>query len=155
MVTKGAADEHPGRVASSFFDGRKLGCSGAALANGVLANALDYDDGHRLTKGHPGSNVIPAAAAVAESTDAPLDELLAAVAVGYEVAIRAAIALHSRGDAYHASGTVLVSVDRGCLSTAESRDLRALDPASAWRQSIPLTRERTDATSALHARLAR
>ena len=99
-----AADEHPGRVASSFFDGRKLGCSGAALANGVLANALDYDDGHRLTKGHPGSNVIPAAAAVAESTDAPLDELLAAVAVGYEVAIRAAIALHSRGDAYHASG---------------------------------------------------
>ncbi len=99
-----AAAEHGGTAATSFFDGRRLGCSGAALANGVLGNALDYDDGHRLVKGHPGSNVIPAAAAVAEATNAPLDELLAAVAVGYEIAIRAGIALHERSDTYHGSG---------------------------------------------------
>jgi len=98
-----AAAEHAGEAASSFFDSRRVGCTGAALANGVLANALDYDDGHRLTKGHPGSNVISAASAVAEAAGAPLDELLAAIAVGYEIAIRAGIALHSRGD-YHASG---------------------------------------------------
>jgi 2-methylcitrate dehydratase PrpD len=98
-----AAAEHAGQAATSFFDSRRLGCTGAALANGVLANALDYDDGHRLTKGHPGSNVSPAAAAAADATDAPLDDLLAAIAVGYEVAIRAGIELHSRGG-YHASG---------------------------------------------------
>ena len=99
-----AAAEHAGSASTSFFDGRKLSCTGAAVANGVLANALDYDDGHRLTKGHPGATVIPAAAAVAEATGAPLEELLAAIAVGYEIAIRAAIALHARDDSYHASG---------------------------------------------------
>ena len=45
---------------------------GAAWANGVLANVLDYDDGHRITKGHPGAMVIPAALAAAEATGADL-----------------------------------------------------------------------------------
>jgi 2-methylcitrate dehydratase PrpD len=99
-----AAAESPGDAATAFLDGRPLGCTGAAFANGVLANALDYDDGHRLVKGHPGANVIPAAVAVAEATEAPLEELLAAIAVGYEVAIRAGISLHRREDSYHASG---------------------------------------------------
>jgi 2-methylcitrate dehydratase PrpD len=99
-----AAAESAGDAATALLDGRPLGCTGAAFANGVLANALDYDDGHRVVKGHPGANVIPAALAVAEATDASLDELLAAIAVGYEVAIRAGIALHGREVQYHASG---------------------------------------------------
>ena len=44
-----------------------LGAVGAAWCNGVLANVLDYDDGHRLTKGHPGAVVIPAALAAAQA----------------------------------------------------------------------------------------
>ncbi|EKN63241.1 hypothetical protein BAZO_18351 [Schinkia azotoformans LMG 9581] len=31
-----------------------------------MANALDLDDGHRLTKGHPGAVIIPAVLAAAE-----------------------------------------------------------------------------------------
>ena len=58
------------------FDGRRLSASGAAWANGVLANVLDFDDGHRLTKGHPGAVVIPAALAAAQRADATADGAL-------------------------------------------------------------------------------
>jgi 2-methylcitrate dehydratase PrpD len=103
------AAEHAGVLgrgdeATALLDGRRLGATGAAWANGVLANALDFDDGHRLTKGHPGAVVIPAALAAAQLADADADELLVAIIVGYEVAIRAGIALHARDDSYHASG---------------------------------------------------
>jgi 2-methylcitrate dehydratase PrpD len=95
---------HPGDAATALYDGRRLGVLGAAWANGVLANVLDMDDGHRLTKGHPGAVIIPAVLAAAQSVDASPEEALVATAVGYEVAIRAGIALHARDDAYHASG---------------------------------------------------
>jgi 2-methylcitrate dehydratase PrpD len=95
---------HPAAEATVLFDGRRVGAAGAAFANGVLANALDFDDGHRLTKGHPGAVIIPAALAVAQFVDASEPEFLTAVAIGYEIAIRAGIALHRRDPAYHASG---------------------------------------------------
>jgi len=93
-----------GSDATSLLDSSRVGTVGAAFANGVLANALDFDDGHRLTKGHPGAVVIPAVLALAQQLDAPYEEFLAAVLVGYEIAIRAGIELHARDDAYHASG---------------------------------------------------
>lgn len=99
-----AAEVHPGDAATSLYDGRRLGAVGAAFANSMLANVLDFDDGHRLTKGHPGAIVIPAALAAAQFADADADELLAAIVIGYEVAIRAGIALHRRDPSYHASG---------------------------------------------------
>jgi 2-methylcitrate dehydratase PrpD len=95
---------HAGTEATSLLDGSRLGAAGAAFANAVLANVLDFDDGHRLTKGHPGAVVIPAALAVAQLVDASPAEFMSAVIVGYEVAIRAGIALHGRDPAYHASG---------------------------------------------------
>ena len=99
-----ASAVHPGDEATALLDGRRVGAVGAAWCNGVLANVLDYDDGHRLTKGHPGAVVIPAALAAAQLTDATAEELLVAVVVGYEIAIRAGVALHARDDSYHASG---------------------------------------------------
>lgn len=99
-----AAAQHAGDAATALFDGRRLAPAGAAWANGVLANALDFDDGHRLVKGHPGANVIPAALALAETVDAAPEDLLSAVVVGYEVALRAGIDLHARSSEYHASG---------------------------------------------------
>jgi 2-methylcitrate dehydratase PrpD len=99
-----ASAVHPGDEATALLDGRRVGAVGAAWCNGVLANVLDYDDGHRLTKGHPGAVVIPAALAAAQLADATAEELLAAVVVGYEIAIRAGVALHARDDGYHASG---------------------------------------------------
>jgi 2-methylcitrate dehydratase PrpD len=99
-----AAVAFRGQAATSLLDGRALSVPGAAWANGVLANALDLDDGHRLVKGHPGAVVIPAALAVAEDVGATREQLLTAVAVGYEIALRAGMDLHARDNAYHGSG---------------------------------------------------
>lgn len=99
-----AVAQHSGDEATTLHDRRRVSVTGAAWANGVLANALDFDDGHRLVKGHPGANVVPAALAIAEAIDAPREELLAAITVGYEVAVRAGIALHARSADYHGSG---------------------------------------------------
>lgn len=104
MAADYAAAVHPGSEATVLVDGRRVGAAGAAFANGVLANVLDFDDGHRLTKGHPGAVIIPATLAVAQRVDASVTEWLEAVVVGYEVAIRAGIALHDRDPSYHASG---------------------------------------------------
>ena len=99
-----AVQQHAGDQATLLYDGRRVSATGAAWANGVLANALDFDDGHRLVKGHPGACVIPAALAVGELTDAPREDVLAAIAIGYEIAVRAGIALHARAADYHGSG---------------------------------------------------
>jgi len=100
-----ATEQHPGADATALVDGRRLSTTGAAWANGVLANALDFDDGHRLVKGHPGANVVPTALAVAEATGANVEEYLTAVIVGYEVALRAGLLLHARSGDYHGSGS--------------------------------------------------
>jgi 2-methylcitrate dehydratase PrpD len=90
---------------TAWLDGSLVSPAAAAWANGVLANVLDLDDGHSLTKGHPGAAVISAAVAVAEHVQASADEVLAAIAVGYEVAVRAAIAQHDRSPQYHGTGS--------------------------------------------------
>jgi len=104
MAADYAAAVHPGSEGTLLVDGRRVGAAGAAFANGVLANVLDFDDGHRLTKGHPGAVVIPATLAVAQRVNASVTQWFEAVVVGYEVAIRAGIALHDRDPSYHASG---------------------------------------------------
>jgi 2-methylcitrate dehydratase PrpD len=114
---------YPALEASSLLDGSRVGVVGAAFANGALANALDFDDGHRLTKGHPGAMIIPAALAVAQLVDATVAEFLAAVVVGYEVAIRAGVALHGRDPVYHASGAW-----GGLGAAAAAARLIGLDP---------------------------
>jgi 2-methylcitrate dehydratase PrpD len=57
----------------------------AALANGTLAHWLDYDDG-RTACGHAASVLLPALLAIGEPLGASGHELLAAYAIGLEVA---------------------------------------------------------------------
>ncbi len=125
MALEYARVVHPGDDATSLLDGSRIGAAGGAFANGVLANVLDYDDGHRITKGHPGAIVIPAALAAAQHADAPVEQFLEAVIVGYEIAIRAGIALHARDDSYHASGAW-----GGVGAAAASARLLGLDEAA-------------------------
>lgn len=85
--------------------GTTLSAEGATLANGVAANALDIDDGHRKVKGHPAAVVIPPALATAEATASSVRELLDAVYVGYELAVRAGMAIHEVDDLYTGTGS--------------------------------------------------
>jgi 2-methylcitrate dehydratase PrpD len=64
----------------------------AALINGTLAHALDFDDTHLPSVLHPSSSVVPAALAVAQEVDASPDELIHAIAVGIEICNRLGMA---------------------------------------------------------------
>ena len=77
---------------SLWFSDKTLTSPGAAYVNSTLASVQDLDDGHRQAMGHPGAAIIPTAIAVAEETQASGMELLIAIIVGYEVAIRIAAA---------------------------------------------------------------
>ena len=108
IVADYAATTFPGNEATIAGRGRIGNAPGAALANACAANALDVDDGFRLAKGHPGAVVIPAALAVAQAENAAGADFLAAVAVGYEVGMRAGMIWHGhphRGPSYHGSGS--------------------------------------------------
>jgi 2-methylcitrate dehydratase PrpD len=73
--------------------------AGAALAGGVFAHSLDFDDTHAASTLHPGAPVISAALAAAQMVDASGAELLAAIVAGYEVICRVGLALPA-GDHY-------------------------------------------------------
>jgi 2-methylcitrate dehydratase PrpD len=58
----------------------------AAFANGIAAHALDFDDSSPTLRGHPSATMVAAAFAVAEAAGASGRDILAAYAIGLEVA---------------------------------------------------------------------
>lgn len=68
--------------------GKKTSCASAAYINAELANAMDADD--TSLKGHHANSVVLPALAVAERAGATGKQLITAVAVGFDVAIRVA-----------------------------------------------------------------
>ena len=58
----------------------------AALVNGALSHALDYDDVTFITKTHPSAHLIPGALPLAEEVGASGAELLLSYLLGFEVA---------------------------------------------------------------------
>jgi len=70
-----------------------LRASDAALVNGTSVHAFELDDYHQA-KLHPGAVVIPAAVAMAEKLGASGEQLVTAIAAGYEVMIRTSLALN-------------------------------------------------------------
>lgn len=67
---------------------------GAALANGALAHAVDFEDAFDRAPGHPNASLVPALLALAQA-EGPVDgkRLLTAIAVGGDLACRMALAL--------------------------------------------------------------
>jgi 2-methylcitrate dehydratase PrpD len=101
-----AATQFPGDEATIFSSGKRASLTGAALANGFAQNALDIDDGYRLVKGHPGACVLPVLLAASEIPPKRSGAaFLTALAVGYEVGIRAGVIRHAVYETYHASGS--------------------------------------------------
>ncbi len=73
---------------AQLFGGGAAPLRGAALVNGTVSHALDYDDTHFAHIGHPSVAVLPAALALSEWDDRILVDLLEAGLVGIEVSIR-------------------------------------------------------------------
>src|SRR5262245_35788331 len=61
----------------------------AALANGMAAHGDETDDSHLAGRFHPGCGIVPAALATAEATGRSGNDVLRAVALGYDIGARA------------------------------------------------------------------
>ena len=100
------AAANPKSKCTVISTGEKVSAVGAALANGTAANGLDMDDGYNLAKGHPGAALLPVLLASAELADnVSGKDFLAALAVGYELAMRAAVIRHATYTTYHSTGS--------------------------------------------------
>jgi 2-methylcitrate dehydratase PrpD len=102
----------------------------AALVNGAIAHALDYDDVNLAMPGHPSVAILPALLALAEEKKASGKAVIAAFVAGYETCCRIGMTLrpghYTRG--FHATGTV------GAFGAAAAcAHLLGLDPEATAR----------------------
>lgn len=80
----------------------------AAIVNGTLAHALDFDDTVSLMPGHPSSVVLPALLATAGQEPRRGADVLRAYVVGHEVATKLgkAIGMDHYNRGWHSTGTI-------------------------------------------------
>lgn len=105
MILK-VVEEAGGNPECAILAGGRSTCLNAALVNGTISHIVELDDVHRASIIHPAAPVIPAALAAAEKEHAGGEELITAIAVGYEVAIRIAEAITPSHYYYwHTTGT--------------------------------------------------
>jgi 2-methylcitrate dehydratase PrpD len=102
----------------------------AAHANGMMGHADETDDSHLAGRFHPGCGIVPAALAIAEQVNRSGIDLLKAVALGYDIGARMALALgYRRSDtarhSTHSLGTLFGAASAAaallCLSAKEVR----------------------------------
>jgi 2-methylcitrate dehydratase PrpD len=115
----------------------RLPAGAAALLNGTMAHALDYDDVNLAMPGHPTVAILPAVLALGEARGASGAEVLTAFVVGYETACRIGLVMqpgHYDGLGFHATGTVgTFGAAAGCahlLGLDEEQTLHAIGIAA-------------------------
>jgi 2-methylcitrate dehydratase PrpD len=86
--------EEAGRKCASIFGSKnKVPARAAALVNGTISHALDYDDTHFAHIGHTSVGIYPAALAVGEETKAKASAVRDAYLLGAEAACRIGMVL--------------------------------------------------------------
>jgi len=107
QIACAVAEELGGFPQASLLGGGRTSLLHAATANGIASHVLDFDDTHDPTVLHGTGPVLSAALAAAEFRGASGAELLAAHAVGFEVAVRVALAVHPEhyDQGFHVTGT--------------------------------------------------
>jgi len=86
-------EELGGIAEASVIGGTRLPAASAALANGTLCQALDFDDTHTEAGCHVSAVIGPVVLAEAEACGADGRELLTAFVVGSEISTRVGIAV--------------------------------------------------------------
>ena len=91
---------------TALFQSRKYPVRLAAFMNSVYGHGAELDDGNKKAAGHAGVHLIPAVFALAEKHGSSNDDVLVALATGYEAYIRISSAaqpgLVARG--FHSTG---------------------------------------------------
>lgn len=104
-MTNSAKRLFSGNEATLLVTGEKTSMVGAALANGMVANALDIDDGYSMVKGHPGCGIFAGLLAAGELKKIKYQDFLTALVIAYETSIRQGLALQDFYNYYHGSGS--------------------------------------------------
>ncbi|MFQ5933470.1 MAG: MmgE/PrpD family protein, partial [Dehalococcoidia bacterium] len=124
--------ERGGRATASIVGaGLRTDCLSAALVNGTMAHALDYDDVNDAMMGHPSAPLVPAVMALAQEVGASGERALEAFLVGFEVECKLGLAVgHSHYvKGWHATSTLgtmgaaasaakLLGLDKRCTQMA-------------------------------------
>lgn len=105
LAAKYVSENYPVGENTIMSTGEKTNLIGAALANGMSANALDLDDGYSLLRGHPGSGFFGALLSAGEISNCSYGEFLSAVVVAYETGIRQGYAIRDYFTWDHSSGS--------------------------------------------------
>lgn len=80
-------------MATVWATGQKVSLEMAALVNGTMGHALDFDDVSSPLRGHPTVAILPAVIALGESLQALGRDIINAYIVGFEVTLRLARAI--------------------------------------------------------------
>jgi 2-methylcitrate dehydratase PrpD len=115
-----------GGAATVFGSAGAFAPATAALANGGMIHALEYDDTHTASIVHGSSVLAATALAAAEAGDASGDDLLAAYIKGWEVLIRAGLAAPGK---FQAQGFQITSVAGTLGAALVASELSGLDEA--------------------------
>jgi len=106
-ILEQALAEDLDRGNARLASGRRATLRTAALINGAASHSVEFDDIYRDAGYHPGSPVISAALAAAQSTGASGETFLRGVIVGYETSTRIGEAIMpSHYKFWHTTGTV-------------------------------------------------
>lgn len=84
---------------------KKFGFMGASAAMGHSSNAYDIDDGHNITRAHPGTSFVGGILAAAYEKNISRNEFLTAMLAAYEASIRSGAAIMDYYNYAHSSGT--------------------------------------------------
>ena len=116
-----------------FGTATRASMSGAALANGTAAHALDYDDMCFVSLAHPSAPLVPAVLAAAESEGLPGRALLDAYVVGFEVEARLGSLMNPRHyqRGWHCTSTLGTIGAAAAVSRLLGLDARAAGHALA------------------------
>ncbi len=142
-------------TAAAGLHALRASAAGAAFANACAGNALDIDDDAIFTRGHPGAQLIPATLAVAEKTGASGRDLLEALIIGYEIAIRAGRCWHAHHTDYQADGSwgsvACAAAAARLLRLSREQIGHALGIAEYHAPNAPMMRDIAHPTMAKHA----
>jgi 2-methylcitrate dehydratase PrpD len=148
-----------------LFQNRKYSCRIAAFMNSLYGHGAELDDGNKKAAGHAGVHLIPAVFALADKLGSSNEDVLLALATGYETYIRvssaaqpgmAARGFHSTGMAgalacaaacsrlYHLDGqgiedaiALATTMTGGLLSYGDSRPaIKPLNPGKAAENGV-------------------
>lgn len=121
--------------------GRRADIATAAFLGGTAGTMLELDEGNQYARGHPGIHVVPAALAVGAERQRSAHEVLAAIALGYEIGARIGYAA-KLNPAMHPHGTWGTIGAAVCVARLQGADAAQMRDVINVASSLGLTTSR-------------